>query len=146
MNRGLRDLFCYPRWEHGFYRTELRFGSAFLKKYYGSPSFSKAYRDALGDPWELINSDRRSFSTRMLKVLETMESLVKNNLILEALDVERINREYNPRSRFWKLDGLSVRGQRYRLRQAGLTPKDIGRYAQSIQLPEIQFLRPGGLI
>ena len=142
--RRLRDLFCYPRRDHGFYRTELRFGSAFLNKYYGSPSFAKAYSTALGDPWEFINSDRPSFSGQTLKILETIESLVKNNLILETLDVERIDREHAPGSRFWKLSGLSVRGQRYTLRQVGLTNTDIARYASSIALPKIQFLRPGG--
>lgn len=141
--QGLRELVCYPRWDcGGFYRTELRLGSQYLKRFLDSFNSPDLVVDAPVHESEASTSSMFDGSSPTLRVLSHIDLLVRRNLIFEALDVDRIYRDH-PRTRFLKLNDFTIRGQRYLLRKhADFTSKDFRPYAHSVETPEISYESP----
>lgn len=124
---GLRQLVCYPRWEDGYYRIELRLGPRSLRRYTQSQIFGE-----VRDP---------DITGTTFAVLASMPTLIERNLVSERMDLPLLHADY-PRTKNLALDTLSVRGQRYRLVQAGFSLGQINRYAVRLPLPPMTILTP----
>jgi len=131
---GTRLLVCYPRWpEHGYHRTELRLGPRSLRRFYRSKAFLK----------ELSHGEARHLQTASptAQILAMMPTLLRRNLMRERLDLDTLYREY-PRATLLGLEGLSIRGQYYRLLSVGFSTHQIRRYTLRLDFPPMTILTP----
>lgn len=129
-NRYHRELVCYPRLDHNFYRIELRLGYRYLNSLFDSHAYPTA-----------IGAYRPLTVTPTLGLLELMPYFVERHLKWEQINLTKLFRDY-PKTKYWHLKRRSLRHIRYMLFKAGFSAKLVAKYTLPWPSPRIQCVLP----